>query len=624
MREDYLNSEDNSSSKDKEFENILRPKSFKDFYGQEQILNNIKIFVKAAKNRNEPLDHVILHGPPGLGKTTLSHIIANELGSNLKATSGPVLEKAGDLAGLLTNLEEGDVLFIDEIHRLNNIIEEYLYSAMEDYKIDLMIDSGPSARSVQIKLNTFTLIGATTRSGLLSSPLRSRFAINFRLEYYNKIILQKIINRSSKILNIPIEEKASKEIALRSRGTPRILNNLLRRIRDFAEVEGDGKISHKIAKRGLNALKIDKKVIGVVQFLDKVDGTVFDEKNVEVLEHFANLMAKFFQVSKSRKLLGEEFGRLKEQYLHRYTIVGESKAIQKCIAMAEKVADSKASVLLTGESGTGKELFAHLVHDRSQRQNKPFVSVSCGALPASILERELFGNEKGAFTGADTQKIGLFEAAHTGTLFLDEIGEMPLDMQVKLLRVIQEESFIRLGGTETIKVDVRLITATNLDLDKEVREGNFRQDLFYRINVIKITLPPLRDKLEDISDLLTYFIKKHSPEKQPIKNPGKGLVSHLMSYSWPGNIRELENSVERAIVLTDEDELLPEAFPFEASQAPIELNVGSTLKQASDLFRRTFISNTLKSTSGNRTKAARILDVQRSYLSRLIKELEIK
>ena len=371
-------------------------------------------------------------------------------------------------------------------------------------------------------------------------------------------------------------------------------------------------------------LNIDKKVIGVVQFLDKVDGTTFDEKNVETLQSFANLMAKFFQVSKSRKLLGEEFGRLKEQYLLRYTIVGESKAIQKCIAMAEKVADSKASVLLTGESGTGKELFAHLVHDRSQRQNKPFVSVSCGALPASILERELFGHEKGAFTGADSQKIGLFEAANTGTLFLDEIGEMPLDMQVKLLRVIQEESFIRLGGTETIKVDVRLITATNLDLDKEVQEGKFRQDLFYRINVIKITLPPLREKLEDIPDLLTFFIKKHSPENQPIKKPGKGLISHLMSYAWPGNIRELENSVERSIVLTDDDELLPEAFPFETSQAPIALNVGSTLKQASDLFRRTFISNTLKSTSGNRTKAAQILDVQRSYLSRLIKELEIK
>ncbi len=371
-------------------------------------------------------------------------------------------------------------------------------------------------------------------------------------------------------------------------------------------------------------LKIDKKVIGVVQFLDKMDGSTFNEENAEVLERFANLMAKFFQVSQSRALLGEEFGRLKEQYQHRYTIVGESEPIKECIRLAEKVANSKATVLLNGESGTGKELFAHLIHDRSLRQNKPFVSVSCGALPASILERELFGHEKGAFTGADTQKIGLFEAAHQGTLFLDEIGEMPLDMQVKLLRVIQEESFVRLGGTENINVDVRLITATNRDLEKEVREGNFRQDLYYRINVIKITLPPLRDKLGDIPDLLTYFIKKHSPEGQPVKKPGKGLISHLMSYSWPGNIRELENSVERAIVLTDEEELLPEAFPFEIPQAPVEFNVGSTLKEASDSFRKTFISNTLKSTGGNRTKAAQVLDVQRSYLSRLLKELDIK
>lgn len=370
-------------------------------------------------------------------------------------------------------------------------------------------------------------------------------------------------------------------------------------------------------------LIIDKKVIGVVQFLDKVDGSTFDKTNTEVLERFASLMAKFFQVSQTRNLLGKEFGKLKEQYLHRYTIVGESEPIRKCIMLAEKVADSKATILLNGESGTGKELFAHLIHDRSQRQNNPFVSVSCGALPASILERELFGHEKGAFTGADTQKIGLFEAAHTGTLFLDEIGELPLDMQVKLLRVIQEEAFIRLGGTETIKVDVRLITATNRDLEKEVREGNFRQDLYYRINVIKITLPPLREKLGDISDLLTYFLKKHSPEGQPVKKPGKGLVAHLRSYSWPGNIRELENSVERAIVLTDEEELTPEAFPFEISQAPIELNVGSTLKEASDSFRTTFISNTLKSTGGNRTKAAQVLGVQRSYLSRLLKELGI-
>lgn len=370
-------------------------------------------------------------------------------------------------------------------------------------------------------------------------------------------------------------------------------------------------------------LILEKKVIGVVQFLDKIDGGIFSEEDSEILARFAKLMAKFFQVSRNRKLLGEEFGRLKEQYLLRYAIVGESPAIKKCITIAEKVSDSKTAVLLTGESGTGKELFAHLIHDRGERQNKPFVSVSCGALPASILERELFGHEKGAFTGADSQKIGLFEAADTGTLFLDEIGELPIDMQVKLLRVIQEESFIRLGGTKNINVDVRLVTATNRDLDKEVRDGNFRQDLFYRINVIKITLPPLREKIEDLPDLVSFFMKKHTPSNQPIKKLSKNLIPHLMSYSWPGNIRELENSVERAIVLSDEEELTPEAFPFETSQLPIELNVGSTLKEAGDSFRKTFITNTLKSTSGNRTKAAKILDVQRSYLSRLIKELEI-
>ena len=270
MREDYLSSENNSSSKDKEFENILRPKSFGDFLGQEQIISNVKVFVKAAKQRSEPLDHVILHGPPGLGKTTLSHIISNELSTNLKVTSGPVLEKAADLAGLLTNLDEGDVLFIDEIHRLNKVIEEYLYSAMEDFKIDLMIDSGPSARSVQIKLNPFTLIGATTRSGLLSAPLRSRFSINFRLEYYSKDILEKIVNRSAEILDIPVDSKAAREIAKRSRGTPRILNNLLRRVRDFAEVEGNGKITHDISIKSLDALKIDKKG------LDEMDNKIID------------------------------------------------------------------------------------------------------------------------------------------------------------------------------------------------------------------------------------------------------------------------------------------------------------------------------------------------------------
>ncbi len=378
-------------------------------------------------------------------------------------------------------------------------------------------------------------------------------------------------------------------------------------------------------------LLLDKRVIGVVQFFDKQDGAGYSEKDVEILERFANMIPMFFQASKSRQVLGQEFDRLKEKYMRRYMIVGESQAIKKCITLAERLADSKASVLINGESGTGKELFAHLIHDKGPRQTKPFVSVSCGALPASILERELFGHEKGAFTSADSGKIGLFEAAHTGTLFLDEVGEMPPDMQVKLLRVIQEESFIRLGGTETIKVDVRIITATNRDLEQMVREGTFRQDLYYRINVIDIKLPPLRDRKEDIPDLVAYFIKKHSPHRRrtdgnegpATKKIGKGLLSHLMGYSWPGNIRELENTMERAIVLTDGDELTPEAFPFDSQDSPIEVNVGASLKDANDAFRHTFITNTLKSTGGNRTKAAKILNVQRSYLSRLIKELEI-
>ena len=258
MRQDYLSGEANGMNPaDKEFEKALRPQSFDDFFGQEKVIENIKIFVQAAVLRKEPLDHVLLHGPPGLGKTTLSHIISNELKSNLKMTSGPVLDKPGDLAGLLTNLEPGDVLFIDEIHRLNPIVEEYLYSAMEDYRIDIMLDSGPNARSVQIGLSPFTLIGATTRAGLLTSPLRSRFGINARLEYYNAELLTKIVLRSAKILQCPINDNAAAELAKRSRGTPRIANNLLRRTRDFAQIKGDGIVTHNITQMALDALDVD-------------------------------------------------------------------------------------------------------------------------------------------------------------------------------------------------------------------------------------------------------------------------------------------------------------------------------------------------------------------------------
>lgn len=271
MQNENLNpSSENLSSDEQNYEKSIRPAILSDFKGQKKIVDNLEIFIKAAKLRGEALDHVLLHGPPGLGKTTLSHIISTEMNSNLKMTSGPVLEKPGDLAGLLTNLEEGDVLFIDEIHRLNNIVEEYLYSAMEDYRIDIMIDSGPNARSVQLSLEPFTLIGATTRMGLLTAPMRARFGINFLLDYYDIPTLQGIIERSAGILDIPITSEGSFEIAKRSRGTPRIANALLRRIRDFAQIKGNGTIDLAISQMGLDALNVDD------SGLDEMDNRILD------------------------------------------------------------------------------------------------------------------------------------------------------------------------------------------------------------------------------------------------------------------------------------------------------------------------------------------------------------
>ncbi len=292
---------DPNDADDLEVEKVLRPLNFNDFTGQHQVVENLKIFVEAASRRGEALDHVLLHGPPGLGKTTLANIIANELNVGFKVTSGPVLEKPAELAGLLTNLDEGDVLFIDEIHRLSPVVEEYLYSAMEDYKIDIMIDSGPNARSVQIKLNSFTLIGATTRAGLLTSPLRARFGINLRLEYYDKDLLSTIVKRSAGILDIEIDKTAAAEIAGRSRGTPRIVNALLRRVRDFAEIKGDGQIDLKIANLALSALNVDK--FG----LDEMDNRIL----ITIIDKFSGGPVGITTIATA---VGEQSGTIEEVY----------------------------------------------------------------------------------------------------------------------------------------------------------------------------------------------------------------------------------------------------------------------------------------------------------------------
>ena len=301
MTEDFDIRQERTASAERDFENALRPLQFGDFSGQQKVVENLEVFVEAAKYRGEPLDHTLLHGPPGLGKTTLSNIIANELGVGFKITSGPVLDKPGDLAGILTSLEPRDVLFIDEIHRLSPVVEEYLYSAMEDYRIDIMIDKGPSARSVQIDLNPFTLVGATTRSGLLTAPLRARFGINLHLEYYDPETLMRIIKRSAMIMKVPIDDDAALEIARRSRGTPRIANALLRRVRDFAQVRGNGRIDRAISALSLSALNIDQ------YGLDEIDNKIL----LTIIDKFRGGPVG---VSTIATAIGEDAGTVEEVY----------------------------------------------------------------------------------------------------------------------------------------------------------------------------------------------------------------------------------------------------------------------------------------------------------------------
>ena len=343
MTEDFDIRKESSVQGEKDFENALRPLRFGDFSGQQKVVENLEVFVEAAKYRGEPLDHTLLHGPPGLGKTTLSNIIANELGVGFKITSGPVLDKPGDLAGILTSLEPRDVLFIDEIHRLSPVVEEYLYSAMEDYRIDIMIDKGPSARSIQIDLNPFTLVGATTRSGLLTAPLRARFGINLHLEYYDPDTLRRILRRSAGIMGVPIDDDAAIEIARRSRGTPRIANALLRRVRDFAQVKGNGRIDNDIARLSLSALNIDQ------YGLDEIDNKIL----LTIIDKFHGGPVG---VSTIATAIGEDTGTLEEVYEPYLIMEGFIKRTQRG-RMVTPLAYQHLGRPMTGSNAVEPSLF---------------------------------------------------------------------------------------------------------------------------------------------------------------------------------------------------------------------------------------------------------------------------
>ncbi len=373
-------------------------------------------------------------------------------------------------------------------------------------------------------------------------------------------------------------------------------------------------------------LALDGKTIGVVQIIDKEDGRPLQEADMHLLDEFASLAALAVGHAQSIQKVKKENLDLKQELKVRHQMVGKSAALEKVISDGLKVANSKASALILGESGTGKELLARLVHLAGPRKDKPMVVLNCAAMPESLLEDELFGHEKGAFTGAVGRKIGKFEVAHEGTIFLDEIGEMTPGMQAKLLRVLQEGNFYRVGGNIPISVDVRVLSATNKKLDEEVAEGRFREDLYYRLNVVQISMPTLRERAEDIPLLTEHFLGIFKDEMvMPNMTISKAAMDRMVQYNWPGNIRELRNAVERAVVMGNGKEILPEDLPIRTTRTTYPgLQVGLTLEEALNQFKKEFIVLNLKHTSGNRSKAAKIMEIQRTYLSRLISKFELK
>jgi Nif-specific regulatory protein len=372
-------------------------------------------------------------------------------------------------------------------------------------------------------------------------------------------------------------------------------------------------------------LKVMDEIIGVVEIIDKADGKSIAHEDLKILSVFADLAA--LAIGNARKIAHDkrEINDLKRELDLKYELIGESRALRKVISDAIKVANSKTSTLILGESGTGKELLARLIHRAGTRRDEPMIVLNCAALPETLLEDELFGHEKGSYTGATGQKIGKFELADSGTIFLDEIGEMSPGMQSKLLRILQEGVFYRVGGNDSIPVDVRVISATNRNIAEDVQEGRFRQDLYYRLNVVQLHMPPLRERKEDIPLLAQYFLDMFKQEKgMPMLTISKKAMEAMLQYDWPGNIREMKNAVERAVVMGNGREIQPEDLPQFASKPGIPgLKVGLTLKEATDIFKKEFIALNLKQTNGNRSGAAKTMRIQRTYLSRLISRYQL-
>lgn len=373
-------------------------------------------------------------------------------------------------------------------------------------------------------------------------------------------------------------------------------------------------------------LKMESTIIGVVQIINKIDGSQLQESDMDLLNEFAALSALAIAHAQSIQNVKRENKDLKDELQIRHQMTGKSSALKKVISDGLKVANSKASALITGESGTGKELLARLIHRAGPRKNKQLVILNCAAMPETLLEDELFGHEKGAFTGAVGRKIGKFEFAHEGTIFLDEIGEMTPGMQAKLLRVLQEGNFYRVGGNIPISVDVRVLSATNKKLDEEVAENRFREDLYYRLNVVQINMPTLRERTEDIPLLAEHFLSLFKEETiNPNMTISKSAMEKMVQYNWPGNIRELRNAIERAVVMGNGKEILPEDLPINTARMNYPgMQVGLTLEDALNQFKKEFIILNLKHTGGNRSKAAKSMDIQRTYLSRLISKYELK